>query len=230
MSNSITAFLPCRAGSERVPKKNIRPFASCERGLVENKLSQLISCRVIDKIILSTNDNEIISFASTLNEPKLSIHRRSELLSSNGTSTDDLINHAHELIPSGHIFWTHVTSPFVNATICEKIVELYFLFLSKGYDSLMTTTLFRGFLWNELGPVNYNRNIEKWPRTQTLTPLYEVNSAVFLASSNVYAQNLDRIGNSPYLYQLDRFIGHDIDWEEDFLIAEQFLKSNLVSL
>ncbi|QNI66421.1 cytidylyltransferase domain-containing protein [Synechococcus sp. BMK-MC-1] len=230
MSNFITAFLPCRAGSERVSKKNIRPFASCEHGLIEIKLSQLISCEAIDKIILSTNDNEIISYAEALKEPKLNIHKRSELLSANGTSTDDLIKHARELVPSGHIFWTHVTSPFVNASICVKIIESYFLSLSKGYDSLMTTTPFRGFLWNEQGPLNYNRNIEKWPRTQTLVPLHEVNSAVFIASSNVYAQDLDRIGKSPYLYQLDRFTGHDIDWEEDFLIAEQLLNVNLVSL
>lgn len=230
MSNSITAFLPCRAGSERVPKKNIRPFATFEHGLIEIKLSQLISCEAIDKIILSTNDNEIISYAEALDEPKLNIHRRPELLATNKTSTDDLIKHVNELVSSGHIFWTHVTSPFVNASICEKIIESYFLFLSKGYDSLMTTTPFRGFLWNEYGPVNYDRTVEKWPRTQTLMPLHEVNSAIFLAPSNVYAQNFDRIGNFPYLYQLDRFTGHDIDWEEDFLIAEQLLTLNLTSL
>ena len=230
MSNLITAFLPCRAGSQRVPKKNIRPFASCEHGLIEIKLSQLISCVSIDKIILSTNDDEIIAYAKSLKEPKINIHKRAEFLSNNATSTDDLLKHAHELVPSGHIFWTHVTSPFVNAFICDKIVEAYFHSLSKGYDSLMTTTPFHGFLWNELGPVNYNRNIEKWPRTQTLAPLHEVNSAVFLASSNVYAQDQDRIGKSPYLYQLDRFTGHDIDWEDDFLIAEQLLNVNLASL
>ena len=94
----------------------------------------------------------------------------------------------------------------------------------------MTTTFFNGFLWNDKGPLNYDRKIEKWPRTQTLAPLHEVNSAVFLASANVYSRHLDRIGNRPYLYPLDRFIGHDIDWEEDFLMAEQLLVSKLVSL
>lgn len=230
MNNSVTAFLPCRAGSERVPKKNIRPFASYKYGLIEIKIAQLLACKAIDKVLLSTNDNEIISYANSLAGPKLNIHRRSESLSTNTTSTDDLIQHAHDLVSSGHIFWTHVTSPFVSSSVCEKIIESYFRSLSQGYDSLMTTTPFRGFLWNKHGPVNYDRNFEKWPRTQTLAPLHEVNSAAFLASSDVYAKYSDRIGNYPYLYSLDRVIGHDIDWEEDFLIAEQLLSLNLASL
>jgi CMP-N-acetylneuraminic acid synthetase len=230
MSDFITAFLPCRAGSERVPNKNVRPLANFEHGLLEIKLTQLIACKSINKIILSTNDNEIISYAKTLKEPKLDICKRSDLLSSSRTSTDALIKHAYELIPSGHIFWTHVTSPFVNTPVCQRIIESYFLSLLKGYDSLMTTTPFRGFLWNDQGPVNYDRTIERWPRTQTLAPLHEVNSAVFIASSDVCSQYLDRIGKSPYLYSLDRFIGHDIDWEEDFLMAEQLINSKLVSI
>ena len=143
MSNSIIAFLPCRAGSERVKNKNIRPFANLTKGLIQIKLSQLISCKAISKIILSTNDKDIINYANNLESSKLNIHTRPEHLGSSSTSTDDLIRHAHELIPSGHIFWTHVTSPFVTASICEKIISCYFDSLEKGYDSLMTTTSFR---------------------------------------------------------------------------------------
>lgn len=230
MPDSVTAFLPCRSGSVRVANKNIRPFANISGGLVQIKLSQLISCDSIDKIILSTNDDKIISYAANLGDPKLCIHRRSEDLSAATTSTDDLVKHAHELVPSGHIFWTHVTSPFVNSSVCKQIISCYFDSLSKGFDSLMTTTPLRGFLWSETGPLNYDRSVEKWPRTQTLQPVHEINSAAFLASSSIYAHSNDRIGKSPYLYELDRFTGHDIDWEEDFLLAEQLLSLNLVSL
>lgn len=227
---SVTAFLPCRAGSERVPNKNLRPFDSYQHGLIEIKLSQLIACEAIDKIILSTNDHEIILYASSLESPKLAIYRRPDALASSTTSTDALIAHALELIPSGHILWTHVTSPFVNTILYNDIVQSYAHALSHGHDSLMTTTPFHGFLWDNKGPLNYDRNIEKWPRTQTLSPLHEVNSAAFLASSAIYRQNLDRIGNHPYFYQLDRLSGHDIDWHEDFVLAEQLLSLSLVSV
>lgn len=223
----MTAFLPCRKGSERVPMKNIRPFGSYEYGLLEIKLNQLLACSAIGRTVLSTNDDEIIKYAESLKEPRLDIHRRSEYLASNLTSTDDLVKHAGELISSGHILWTHVTSPFIGALLYSDIIKVYFESIAKGHDSLMTTTPLQGFFWNEEGPINYDRSIEKWPRTQTLPLLHEINSAVFLTSAEVYKRSLDRIGAAPFLYKLDKLTGHDIDWEEDFVLAQHLLATNI---
>ena len=33
----ITAFLPCRKGSQRIPDKNVKPFAGIEGGLLKIK-------------------------------------------------------------------------------------------------------------------------------------------------------------------------------------------------
>jgi CMP-N-acetylneuraminic acid synthetase len=230
VSNSVTAFLPCRQGSERVPRKNIRPFGRYKLGLLEVKLLQLLSCSAIQSIVLSTNDNDIIRYAESLGEPRLIIHRRSEKLARSETSTDELIKHARSVIGSGHILWTHVTSPFVGTLLYRQIIESYFDSMAKGFDSLMTATPIHGFIWNDRGPINYNRNIERWPRTQTLPPIYEINSAAFLASIEVYDKTKDRIGCHPFLYKLDRFTGHDIDWEEDFVAAEQLLSLGIVSV
>lgn len=228
--NKITVFLPCRKGSERVPKKNIKPFAGTEKGLIEIKLHQLIEVQAIEKIVLSTNDNEIIEYAKSLNCHKIQIHERIEELSTSQTSTDQLVNHGLELIPEGHILWTHVTSPFLNKKAYEEIIATYFEKLNQDYDSLMTTSLIRSFLWNKAGPINYNRSIEKWPRTQTLSPIYEINSAVFLASTEVYRALNDRIGNKPYLYPLNKIQGFDIDWQDDFDIAQAMLKAGIIKL
>lgn len=225
----VTAFLPCRKGSERVPRKNIRPFGSAAHGLVEIKLSQLLACAAIDHVVLSTNDDEIIGYAQSLEATRLTIHRRAEHLASSATSTDNLIGHARDLVGSGHILWTHVTSPFLTADLYDEIIAAYRHALTEGYDSLMTTTLLQAFLWTEDGPLTYDRSVEKWPRTQTITPVHEVNSGVFLAPAEVYSCHQDRIGETPRLYPLDRLMAFDIDWEEDFVIAEQLLLKNLVS-
>lgn len=229
MPDPVTAFLPCRKGSERVPRKNIRPFGPFRHGLVEIKLGQLLACSAIDDIVLSTNDEEILDYAERLDAPHLRLHRRADHLASSATSTDALIAHASDLIQSGHILWTHVTSPFVGATHYTEIVSAYRQALNEGYDSLMTTTPLHAFLWSETGPINYDRSVEKWPRTQTLAPVHEVNSAAFLAPREVYVSNGDRIGAHPRLHPLDRLAALDIDWEEDFVIAEQLLSKNLVS-
>ena len=54
------AFLPCRKGSQRVPNKNTRTFAGIEGGLLRIKLEELLKAQLIDEIILSSNDDEVI--------------------------------------------------------------------------------------------------------------------------------------------------------------------------
>lgn len=227
---SIRVFLPCRKGSERVPKKNIKPFAGFTNGLVELKLRQLLQCDLIDEVVLSTNDEEILSFASSLQAKKLRVHKRIDSLCSSTTSTDELVGHAVDLIPEGHILWTHVTSPFINADVYTGIIEKYYEGIANGYDSLMTTTLIHGFLWQNEQPLNYDRQVEKWPRTQTIPAVHEVNSGVFLSSANNYRSFNDRIGQRPYLHSLDKIISHDIDWHEDFVMAEAMAEMKLADL
>jgi len=220
-----TVFLPCRAGSERVPKKNTRPFAGVEGGLLKIKLQQLIVCDAVDQIVLSTNDEEVIHIAAGMNHPKLTIDRRPDHLATSSTSTDDLVKYVPEVISEGAVLWTHVTSPFIEEDIYQKAISNYQKLLQQGqYDSLMSVTALRTFIWNEKAPVNYDRKIEKWPRTQTIDPLFEINSGIFLADIEIYRNLQDRIGSTPYLFETGDIESFDIDWEEDFFIAEAIYK------
>ncbi|QIK53503.1 acylneuraminate cytidylyltransferase family protein [Dysgonomonas sp. HDW5A] len=217
----ISVFLPCRAGSERVPHKNTRTFAGIEGGLLKIKLQQLIACNAIDTIVLSTNDEEVIQLAETLSSDKIKIDRRPEHLATSSTSTDDLVKYVPTIISEGAVLWTHVTSPFIDGKIYEEAINVYKDALSKGEnDSLMSVTALRTFIWNKEGAVNYDRNNEKWPRTQTIEPLYEINSGIFLADIDIYRNLQDRIGQKPFLFENNDIDSFDIDWEEDFFIAE----------
>ena len=229
MTDKVTCFLPCRAGSKRVVKKNIKPFAGYEHGLVQIKLRQLLAVERIDEVVLTTNDADILAYSESLDEPRLRLHRRVEALSSSATSTDQLVAHALELIPKGHILWTHVTSPFITAKHYDDVIRAYMEQREQGYDSLMTTTAIHGFLWQDEQPMNYDRTIERWPRTQTLRPVHEVNSGAFLAPADLYRELDDRIGRWPYLYAMDKFTSFDIDWPEDFVIAECLVEKELVA-
>lgn len=229
MTDKVTCFLPCRAGSQRVARKNTKPFAGYEHGLIQIKLRQLLASEKIDEVVLTTNDADILAYGESLNDPRLRLHRRVEELSSSATSTDQLVAHALELIPEGQILWTHVTSPFITNKHYDDIVRVYCEQRDHGYDSLMTTTAIHGFLWQDEKPMNYDRTIEKWPRTQTLAPVHEVNSGAFLAPADLYRQLHDRIGRRPYLYVMSKFTSFDIDWPEDFVIAECLVEKGLVT-
>ena len=219
MKKNVNVFLPMRAGSERIPKKNTKTFSGVKGGLCRIKLEQLIQCKLIDSIIVSTNDLEVIKITNSFNSKKIKVVFRPSELASSSASTDDLIKYVPEVMPDGHVLWTHVTSPFINSDVYDQAIEKYFENLDH-FDSLMTVTKLQRFIWNDNKPVSYNRDIEKWPRTQTIKPLWEVDGGIFLAHKSIYELNNDRIGYVPYLLQISDEIAFDIDWMTDYKIAE----------
>jgi CMP-N-acetylneuraminic acid synthetase len=217
--SKFIAFLPMRKGSQRVKNKNIKDFANIKGGLTFIKISQLLKSTKIDKIIVSTNDEEVKNIALSFDDSKIMIDDRPEYLASSETSTDDLVKYVPSIIESGVVLWTHVTSPFITESIYDDMIEKY-LETSNTNDSLMSVTKIQKFLWNKNGPINYDKSKEKWPRTQTIEPIYEVNSGAFIADVEVYKALSDRVGNKPYLYELSDKEAFDIDWQDDFDIAE----------
>lgn len=222
----LTVFLPCRKGSQRIPDKNIRQFAGYQFGLIEIKLEQLLGLNSVDKIILSSNDDRILDYANSIQDTRLVLDVRPDWLGASDTTTDQLIDYVPSLIDDGDVLWTHVTSPFLTSEHYSQIIDSYYT-KSSAYDSLMTVKKIQGFIWNETGPITYDRKIEKWPRTQTIEPVYEVDSAVFIANIQCYKDRHDRIGASPMLYVQEGLCSIDIDWPDDFSLAEQLFKQKL---
>jgi CMP-N-acetylneuraminic acid synthetase len=220
----ITVFLPCRAGSERVPNKNTKPFAEVEGGLLFLKIKELLKAKLVDTIVVSTNDNEVKKVVERFGD-KIIVDNRPEHLASSSTSTDDLIKYVPKIIKSGHVLWTHVTSPFLKAEHYDLAIKTYLKNLEEDtFDSLMSVNNLQTFLWDKNGSINYDRNKEKWPRTQTLPKLYEINSGIFINSVSKYIETLDRIGNKPFLYETKGYASFDIDWPDDFDMAELIYK------
>ena len=229
IDDPIIAFLPCRSGSQRVVDKNIKTFSGITGGLTRIKIEQLISCSYIDQIIVSTDDERVVDVVEEVAKKStkdIKIVERPPHLATSETSTDELIQYVPEIIKSGIVLWTHVTSPFVGAEIYTKAIQTYRKNIADHtHDSLMSVTKHQSFFWDENGPVNYDRAIEKWPRTQTLPEWFEANSAFFIADISVYIKSGDRIGKRPYLFELFDIETIDIDWESDFLLAENIWSS-----
>lgn len=220
---SIAVFLPVRKGSERVKRKNTRPFAGFQYGLLEAKLSQILESEAPTEFLLSSNDDVCLDFGRQLqrNYPRLKVIQRPDHLGQSSTSLVDLIKYVPQITDCQHILWTHVTSPFLMQEDYDKAIEVYFDALEEGFDSLMSARPFQNFLWDkESGDLINRITKEKWPRTQDLKTLYEIDSGVFIANRNTYQMQNDRIGEKPYLFEVEGIKSFDIDWEEDFEIAE----------
>ena len=59
--NNIIVIIPARGGSRGVPKKNIKLFN--RRPLIEHSIMYAESCKLINKIIVSTDCDEISNVA-----------------------------------------------------------------------------------------------------------------------------------------------------------------------
>lgn len=228
MSEKIAFFLPTRKGSERVKSKNTRPFAGIEGGLVENKIKQLLATKHIDEILFSSNDEMCIAIAEKYaSDSRLRIIPRPNELCLSTTNLQDLICYVPTITNADHILWGHVTRPLVEAKVYDTAIEQYLSKITKGYDSLVSVKELKNFLLNQEGKLVNNTTDIPWPRTQDLEPLYEINHAIFLAKRSVYTEQKNRIGQKPLLYIMDEIHSKDIDWEEDFKIAEIMYKTLL---
>lgn len=231
MKDKIAFFLPTRKGSQRVKNKNTRPFAGIEGGLVELKLSQLIKSKKIDEIIFSSNDEECIKIAEkySVKDSRIKIKIRPTDLCLDTTNLQDLIGYVPTITDAEHILWGHVTTPVVDGIDYDNAIEDYIKNLNNGYDSLVSVLELKNFLLDKDGKLINNSTDIPWPRTQDLEPLFEINHAMFLTNRYTYLKHKNRLGNKPFIYKMDKIKSFDIDWEEDFKIAE-ILRENIVKM
>lgn len=221
----VSFYLPTRKGSERVINKNTRPFAGIEGGLVENKVRQLLDTKLIDEIIFSSNDETCMSVAEKFRDSRLKIIERPNELCLSSTNLQDLICYVPTVTDAEHILWGHVTTPLCGADQYDAGIKLYFDKLDEGYDSLVGVTELKNFLLNREGKLINNTTNIPWPRTQDLEALYSINHTMFLAKREVYTEQKNRIGKKPMLHIMDELHSFDIDWPDDFTIAEIMYKN-----
>lgn len=224
-THKVTIFLPCRAGSMRIPNKNTRVFSNDGLSLFQIKIKQLIKCNYINSIVVSTDDTDIISQLNDyIDDKKIIVHHRDSGLCTSSTTTDELIKLVPNVVNDEHILWTHVTSPFVDSKLYDRMIVDYFSSLSD-FDSLMSVNKIKKFIWDETKPINYDRSEVKWPFTQSIRSLYEINSACFITSRANYIKHEDRIGVNPKLYNLSCKDSFDIDYMDDLDLAAHIYNS-----
>ena len=83
------AIIPARGGSKRIPKKNIKLFKG--KPIIYWSIKTAIKTNCFDRIIVSTDDNEIARLAKDFGAEVP--FKRPKNLSDDFTNTKDVINH-----------------------------------------------------------------------------------------------------------------------------------------
>lgn len=228
-SGVLTVVLPCRAGSERVKNKNTRPFAGFSGGLLELKLTQLAAVNELTEIIISTNDPVVSEFAagfSAEQDSRVTVIERPDELGRSSTPMSEFIQYLGGLRGEGTMLMTHVTHPLLNSESFGQLISAWRSAAAAGHDSLLTVTKLHTFLWDADGkPFNYDDTVEKWPRSQDIPPLFEVNHAAYLIPFRRVLEVGDRVGENPYMHEMSGEAVMDIDWEDQFELLQDLAQA-----
>lgn len=217
----ITALLPMKGHSERVPNKNIRPFAG--KPLFLHVLDMLLECPAISEVLINTDSGRIAELAQS--RARVRVLERPAQLCGDFVSMNKIIEHDLGFVGTKWVLQTHATNPLLRAATLQAAIES-FTSERGGYDSMFSVTAWQTrFYWPDGRAVNHNP--AELLRTQDLPPLYEENSCFYLFTPESFKQSGGkRIGLKPKLYPVSRLEAVDIDEEDDFLMAQALFMHN----
>ena len=119
--NKITAVIPVRAGSRRLPNKNILPFA--DSNLLTNKIQQLKKVKAIDEIVVSSDSDVMLNIAYS--ENVTAQKRPVEYCDEKSKSFNEVVEWIANNINTDILMWTPCVCPIVDSTAYENAIYAF---------------------------------------------------------------------------------------------------------
>ena len=203
------AFVPIKLNNRRCPGKNIRRFEDGTT-ITELILKTLLKVKNIDEIYVYCSDEAICEYLPA----GVKFLKRDKSLDEDQIKGSQIYEKFLEDVKADIYVLSHTTSPFTKPESIEKCVEKV---AGGEYDSEMLAERVSEFLWVDGKPVNYDPH--DIPRTQDLPPMYLEASGAYVFPRETFMKYNSRIGVKPYIQEITKIEGIDIDYEEDFAIA-----------
>jgi CMP-N-acetylneuraminic acid synthetase len=211
----VVALVPMRHHSVRVPGKNYRPLGGMP--LYQHILTTLLACPEIAQVVVDT-DSPVVLDGCREKFPQVTLIERPAALRADTVPMNEILMYDTALFPADLYLQTHTTNPLLRPETISKAIQTL-LTCYPAYDSLFSVTRLQTRLWDPLGrAINHNPAILL--RTQDLPPVYEENSCLYIFTRQTLEARRNRLGERPFLYEIDAAEARDIDEELDFLIAE----------
>ena len=225
---SITAFVPARSGSKRLPGKNVKLLGG--KPLILWALEAFLDAPSIERIIFSTDSLEYWEIAtSQLNTDRLQLDMRSKSEAGDQVKIFDYLKEGRDKIFTSNddLFVMGLpTVPFRRSEHIESAIEMY----RKTGRAVFSATEYEfpisfAFCMTDDGdwaPADEGNPLMSGnTRSQDQRQAYRPNGAVYVRSVQDLANpalNTLYQGAVPYL--MDRRSSLDIDSAEDFDLAE----------
>ncbi len=228
MKNAV-AIIPARGGSKRIPRKNIKLFHG--KPLIAYSIEAAIKSNLFDKVIVSTDDEEIAKVAIEYGAV-VPIMRPKEL-SDDFTGTGAVINHILEYLKSVSENYDFVCTIYATAPLLQE------KYLVEGFEKLKNSNARNAFSCTSMPfpiqrtfKITQNKRCEMfWPenftkRSQDLEEAYQDAGQFYWTNLNIKSDDII-FGKDSIPIILPRFLVQDIDTLEDWIRAEYMYEAIL---
>jgi len=221
----VLAIVPARGGSKGVPRKNVRVVRG--RPLIAWTIAAARAATVVDRVILSSDDQEIIAAARDAGCEVPFV--RPAALATDTASMLDVVHHAVE--NCGEEFeWIVLLQPTSPLRAASDIDATLKACLDTGAPACITVTaadknphwMFYRQADGHMSPV-IEREGAAANRRQDLPQAYALNGAVYAARRSWLNKRTSFLSPETICHVMPRERSIDIDTETDFVILQAML-------
>jgi N-acylneuraminate cytidylyltransferase len=221
------AVIPARAGSKRIPQKNIKNFLG--RPIISWAIEAAINSNCFDVVIVSTDDENIAEIARSYGA--LTPFLRPAEISNDFATTSEVVRHAIEWMNlTGNrvdkVCCLYATAPFVRPSDIEQGLQLL---LEKQCEYVYVATTYgypiqRALRMSPLGSlipfdlVGFNNRSQDFPKA------YHDAGQFYWAHASTWISKVDIFTERSFAIITTRENAQDIDELEDWRIAEMLFK------
>jgi N-acylneuraminate cytidylyltransferase len=225
----ILALIPARGGSKGIPRKNVKKLAG--KPLIQWTIEAAKQSKYIDRLILSSDDQEIIGVAQSLDCEAPFV--RPPELALDTTSSMDVIMHAldhigqNDALSFTHLLLLQPTSPFRETSHIDQIIEQC---IDKSAEMMISVNRLKKhpsyMYYLDNGYLTSFQPVKQQLRRQDMPVSYEHNGALYFSEISVLRKTLSYNYAAAMPFEMSKSASLDLDEPADWDYAEHLIKNN----
>ncbi|MFH1149467.1 MAG: acylneuraminate cytidylyltransferase family protein [Actinomycetota bacterium] len=228
ISDKFLGIIPARAGSRGIPGKNLRPLAG--KPLIAHAIAQALGSRLLDAVVVSTEDEEI-AFVAREYGAEVPFIRPAELAGDDSPMMRVLEHSLDELEAAGRVYENAVclqpTSPLRTSRHIDEAIDLFAAGDPGALASVCEVRESPYWMVTVQGDVGTPFVGGGWERTtrQSLPELYRLNGAIYILDRELL-KGLRSLPERLLVYRMEARLSLDIDDETDWMLAEAAMEGS----
>lgn len=222
----ILAIIPARAGSKGIPGKNIKVTGG--KPLIVWTIEAAKRCEQIDRIVVSSDSDEILNVAEKYGAEKL---KRPIALAADEARSEPVVTHAIQMLAeNGYApdlaIYLQPTSPLRTT---ENLNEAIKFFIEKKADALISVEggdnkILKAFIAQ---PDGFMRGISNndfpFMNRQSLPDVFVPNGAIYIIRVDNFLRNPSFFAEKTVPFMMTKEESIDLDTYEDILNFEKLI-------